>query len=143
MCVFQCETGEAMKVYVAGAYGERLTRVRPMIDRLQATGIVEITHDWTRVEAPAVPESDMSSDFRRRCVGDDLRGVRSADVFWLMVPPYGEGAGCWVEMGHALHKCRIIVSGPYRERSIFTELANMSFPTDDEAFHLFVPKAEP
>lgn len=116
-----------LRIYVAGGSTERLTVVRPMIDRLKAEG-VDITHDWTQCEgydrSPAPGE-------RIGWARQDLRGVEDAHIVWVMVPKE-PSTGAAVEMGAALvHGTPIIVSG--RNGScIFYDLC-LCFDTHEEA----------
>lgn len=190
-----------LKVYVAGAWVEQHQRARPMIAVLRASGLVEITCDWTQAEGDIcscgchrqkhAPFTEISAgdlgEFRmvgstrcetqrptghvgdtERCpcnafngigVGgdhmltatarkkyamDDLLGVMTADLVWLLAANDKGACGSWVELGSAL-TCRelrkmgggsaplIIVSGTKWQRTIFTELADKCIERDDIA----------
>jgi nucleoside 2-deoxyribosyltransferase len=128
-----------MKLYIAGGSSERLTIVRPYVDRAIAAGLT-ITHDWTRCEG-----YDRASTYqeRRAWAEDDLGGVRRADVVWIIVQAErSEGAG--VELGAALILGRrVVVSGPRAEEMgrIFDLLAAEAWPTHKAAFESVAARA--
>lgn len=120
----------SLRVYVAGGSTERLTVVRPMMNRLRSEGIV-ITHDWTACEGY---DRGSTLDERRAWAEMDLEGVRSADLVWIMVPEV-MSVGAAVEMGAALTQRSdklIMVSGP-RNECIFYNLCNC-FAKHEDAF---------
>lgn len=134
-----------IRVYVAGAWVEQRFRAKPMIAACQARAI-QITHDWTAAEGAihGSSDADLTHVQRRQFAEEDLKGIRDADVLWLLAPETKGSCGAWVELGYALalresnpfvvdgHP-RIIVSGLMNKRSIFTELADRLFDTDEEA----------
>ena len=75
----------------------------------------------------------------------DLDGVLQADIVWLLAANDKGACGSWVELGAALalHALVppglgvagpiVVVSGPKNKRTIFTELADKLFETDEEA----------
>lgn len=96
-------------VYVAGGSSERLTVVRPYVDRLLAAGVV-ITYDWTR--DPGWEGSPTIVDLMR-AADRDMRAIRSADVVWYLAPEkMSEGSAAELGAALALGK-RVIVSGPH------------------------------
>lgn len=121
-----------MKVYVA-ASSLQLDRAQAAMEWLRAAGH-EVTHDWPAIIAArggANPD-DATQDDRWDWAIDDLAGVKSADVLWLLVP-YKEGAGAFVELGYALAIGKpVICSGLYM-RSIFTAMG-VCYDTDEQAF---------
>ena len=119
-----------MKVYVATAFLDKHL-ARAWMGKLREAGI-EITHDWTVVESPPGGETTMSLSEQAMHAAGDLRGVRLADIVWVLAPETG-GTGCWIEMGYGigLTKC-VIVSGS--RRTIFTTQATEYFATHEEAF---------
>lgn len=121
-----------MRIYVAGGSDERLTVVRPYIDRLIAIGHF-VTHDWTRCEGYDVAPTDAQLAGHALA---DLIGVDLADVFWLIAPAEkSEGAGS--ELGAALLAGkRVIVSGPSAYRNIFARLASEIHETHEGAFRV-------
>ena len=88
-------------------------------------------------------DSKLTDEARRTYAQLDLNGVLSADVFWLLASNTQGASGSWVELGAALASRQIlrrevsdiyiIVSGPKNKRTIFTELADRLFETDEEA----------
>lgn len=97
-------------IYVAGGSSERLTVVRPIIDRLLAAG-VEVTYDWTR--DPGWESTSCATVDMMRAAERDMRAIRSADIVWYLAPEkMSEGSACELGMALALGK-RVIVSGPH------------------------------
>ena len=47
-------------------------------------------------------DSKLTSEERRKHASDDLEGVLSADVLWLLAPNTKQSCGAWVELGAAL-----------------------------------------
>ena len=137
-----------MKVYVAGAWVEQLQRAKPTIARLQANG-VHITFDWTAKEpdrANVNGDAGLPTEERRKYAELDLKGVLDADVVWLLAPSDKGACGSWIEFGAALAtrharigtsqrpRPLVVVSGEKWKRSIFTELADYTFDSDEEGF---------
>ena len=123
-----------MICYLAGAFSER-PRVRAMMARLREAGIT-ISHDWTADPPPGVTsDAELTSEQRLKLAHEDLDGVILAEVVWLLAPTERGSCGSWVEFGHALGRSGIttIVSGPEWRRSIFTELADYRFESDEKA----------
>lgn len=139
-----------IRVYVAGAWVEQNYRAKPMIAAIKARSIV-CTHDWTAAEGAihGSSDADLTHVQRRQFAEEDLKGIRGADVLWLLAPEAKGSCGAWVELGYALamrefyrgfnlpefrdDSTRVIVSGPKNKRSIFTELTDRLFDTDEEA----------
>jgi len=127
------------KIYVAGASSE-LDMIRYVMKKLQDSGNLEITYDWTIPVAKFGSEGkELTSAERREYAAKDLAGVGGADYFWLLVPG-NKSVGAWVELGAAISNRRspptynrpvIVVSGDLS--SIFTELADKRFTTHEEA----------
>jgi hypothetical protein len=100
-------------------------------------------------------DSALTPKQRKQFALDDLQGVLTADVVWLLAANSQGASGSWVELGAALAlrslrttmaaamknitrgelspPPKIIVSGPKWQRTIFTELADKTFSSDDEA----------
>lgn len=124
-----------LPVYVSGASAEH-ARVRKWADALEKTGAVKLTHrwfedaaDWTGRDA-AHPHAT-----RVQLAQEELRGIREARVYWLLLPSNMAG-GSIFEWGWAAGFCeaqrnrrglqrgpRIIVSGPNFADTIFSSLA--------------------
>jgi len=132
VCVESYDTtkGASLRIYVAGGSDERLSVVRPMIERLGESGFV-VTHDWTRCEGY---DRKYTDDELRQWARLDADGVASADVVWVMTPVMrSEGAG--TELGMAIVPGKhVIVSGPHARRNIFAMLATSIVNTHEEAF---------
>lgn len=128
-----------MRVYVAGGSSERLTVVRPFIDRLLAAGVT-VTHDWTRCEGyDQAPIDAQLRGYAQR----DLVGVSAADVFWLIAPE-DKSEGSASELGAALILGkRVLVSGPMAMAlgRIFTLLASEIHRMHETAFEAIVSDA--
>lgn len=104
-------------------------------------------------------EAELPPRLRREFTNEDVNGVLNADFFWLLAPgkKFDKDAlvnalaqspglhltkGAWFELGVA-HTAKIlrgayptpiiIVSGEERFQSIFTEVADYFFETDQEA----------
>jgi hypothetical protein len=98
---------------------------------------------------------------RRKYAQADLDGVLQADIVWLLAANDKGACGSWVELGAALvarhldraggppsgtNGVHVVVSGPKCKRTIFTELADRLFETDEEALahvvglHVHVPR---
>lgn len=127
-----------MKVYVAGASKE-IARCKAAMAAVRELGH-EVTYDWTAdIEAAAGPDETLDRAHLAQVAIEDLRGVKRARLFWLLLPE-GDSTGAWTELGYALglgvdyHADRpaIIVSGQ-RRRSCFWTLADHVFDTDGEA----------
>jgi hypothetical protein len=135
-----------VKVYVASAYKDRAL-AQSWMTTLNHIGCV-ITHDWTRAgeemvksnKLDGMSETEFPIHIQRHLAYLAFDGVSKADVVWVLLPET-EGAGCFIEIGYALHANqsehragrRLITSGPSR-RTIFTALADEYFSTHDEAF---------
>ena len=131
-------------VYVASAT-EQYALVEHYIDRLRLAGI-EISFEWTPDYKAGgfKPDAKLSDIHRRYIAKMDARGVRDADLVWVMTPEVKEhGCGMWVEMGIAIALSkRVVVSGPLAKRTVFSELAEVCFTTHEEAFkHILTSKA--
>lgn len=124
-----------MKVYLSTSFHER-ARAKAMADRLRFNGI-EIAYDWFTADRPTGTTSDADLTDRQRITfaSAELDAIREADVFWLLAPTT-QSRGAWFEFGYAAacaHHPSLVVSGPARRDSIFTEIADECFATDLEA----------
>lgn len=130
-----------MRVYVAGSSAQ-LERVRDAMDALIERGHT-VTHDWAHLveEVGEANPLDATDHERITWARDDLRGVNSADVLWLLMPTT-EGFGAAVELGYALaHNIPVIVSGGIPKRSIFTVFGRC-YDRDDQALDAEFAEAE-
>lgn len=124
------------KAYLAGGSDERLTIVRPMIERVTSAG-VDVTFDWTRS-----PGYDRPSTWPERTIWArlDLEAVRVADVVWILCPE-AKSEGCAAELGAALAlDKRVLVSGPHarQESRLFNLLASAVYMTHEDAFRALI-----
>lgn len=127
-------------VYVASAT-EQYALVEHFVDRLRLAGI-EISFEWTPDYKAGgfKPDAKLSDVHRRYIAKMDARGVRDADLVWVVTPELKEhGCGMWVELGLAIaFDKRVVVSGPNARRTVFSELAEACFQTHEEAFKYIV-----
>ena len=125
------------KIYIAGGWDERVTVVRPYIDKALRAGFT-VTLDWTLENGPKDGDggdSALVSEIRLRAAQMDSRAIERADTFWLLSPGYKGSSGSWWELGYAMAlKKDVVVSGPNWKRSIFTELVKNRFDMHEEAF---------
>jgi hypothetical protein len=132
-----CECKTPLKVYIAGGSSERLTVVRPIIDRLIKNHLnIHVVHDWTRNaewDFVSVNAGELEANAAR-----DVQVVASADVLWFIAPAE-KSEGAATELGVALAlKKKIIVSGPHAWRNIFGMLADESYDSHLGAFDALV-----
>lgn len=125
------------RIYVAGASKEAVF-VEHCITELRAAGWV-ITEDWcAALRTQRAPEHELTAAEAEEIAVACLRGVITADVFWLLAPS-APSVGAWVELGYARNEreCRvpyeIIVSGACP--SVFAALADARYPSHLEALH--------
>lgn len=140
------------KLYIAAPAAE-LGRATHWMTQARTRGFI-ITYDWT-VDIRRAAESGQSGGdsalprhARKRYARQDMEGVTTAEGLWLLAPSEGfRATGAWVELGAALAmrdevfsratprlSYKVVVSGAQCRKSIFTELADMLFDTDDAAF---------
>jgi len=123
-----------MRLYIAGGSDERLTVVRPYIDRMIAHGVT-ITHDWTRCEGY---DREHTDDERRAWALADEKGVESADLVWIIVPD-AKSEGSATEIGIARgRRIQFIASGARARGNIFVLLAASIFDAHESAFRAIV-----
>lgn len=119
------------RVYVAGGSSERLTVVRPIIDRLSQVPGIEIIRDWTRDpgwDRPSPQALLMAAEL-------DINAIRRADVFWY-VAPHLTSEGSHFELGFAMALGKLVkTSGKYAHADfrIFPQLADHHYDTHEEA----------
>lgn len=114
------------RIYIAGGSTERITIVQPWIERVRASGMWEVTHDWTQEVNYHRPAAE--------CATQDVSGVLSADAVWLLVPE-AVSEGMAFEFGLALQSAHAVVaSGPSTGRCIFHTQARRRFERHEDAF---------
>jgi len=119
------------RIYVAGGSSERLA-VRGWIERLTATGLYEVTHDWTR--DPGYDEPRSLERDQRAAELDIVQGVRAANLVWYLVPDnMSEGASFELGYAHGRRK-RVLLSGRNVGRSVFHARFTKRFLGHCEAF---------
>jgi hypothetical protein len=126
-------------VYVAGASRE-LARVQRAFDLVGAATLLDLAHDWLKVQAQEpIPDDQLARAQARRYAAEDLAHVVRADLVWLLAPNEPT-KGAWIEFGYALARGegkRVVVSGPC-EQSIFCALADEEHADDVKAFDAIV-----
>jgi hypothetical protein len=124
-----------VRFYLAGASSE-MDLVSQWMDRVRELGHI-VTFDWPaniRAVGAANPR-DATEDQRSAWALDNVRGIRLADVFWLLIPDSAAASiGCWVEYGIAqeLGVRHVVVSGDWTS-TIFTSLADQRFDSHADA----------
>ena len=94
-------------------------------------------------------DSQLTDADRIKYAKADLDGVLQADIVWLLAANDKGACGSWVELGAALalretselrgpRRPEIVVSGPKWKRTIFTELADKTFESDEAALAYIV-----
>lgn len=108
-----------MRIYLAASRGE-LADARHFMSELRKGGH-EITHDWIAdIDRNGPDDAEVPAYELHECAEKDLRGVRTADLLWLMSPSSG-GSGCFVEFGYAIaFSVPVVVSGDI-DRTLFIE----------------------
>jgi nucleoside 2-deoxyribosyltransferase len=121
-----------VRVYVAGS-SEQLDRVEAAMSALEERGH-SIAHDWvTPVRTVGEANPPYGSLYARlKWARDDLAGVDSAQVLWVLMPSK-EGFGAGVELGYAIARGIPIVCSGSCSKSIFTAFATLCTDRDDQA----------
>jgi hypothetical protein len=139
------------RIYVAGASAQ-IELIERYLSCLRAAGWT-ITVDWcAAVRRAGNVASPDDPAVRRAAATEDLKGVATADVIWLVQPEGSStSTGAWVELGYALcereyrlatvmkiGECvttplHIVVSGTSR-KCIFSDLADYRFQSHEDAF---------
>ncbi len=126
-------------VYVAGASRE-LERVQRAFDLVEAATLLDLAHDWLKVQAAEpVADDQLERAKARNYAMGDLVQVDRADLVWLLAPNEPT-KGAWIEFGYALARGegkRVVVSGSC-EQSIFCALADEEHADDVRAFDAIV-----
>lgn len=90
-----------MKIYIAGSSKE-IHRAERFIALARENGHT-ITEDWAAGMRAAGPESALERSRLTEAAAADLRGIRDADVMWLLIPPVNApSTGCWGELTYAM-----------------------------------------
>jgi hypothetical protein len=106
-------------VYV-GAKFENKLQARLVMDSVQALGH-EITWDWTPEDATGM-EGGAREAYLAKCGEADVRGVLTANVFFMI--PHPNAYGLMTELGLALASGkRIIIAGAVERETPFLALA--------------------
>jgi len=129
------------KIYVAASSRER-ERVAAIYGQIAVSTGLELTFNWLKqVELfDGTPEDQLDPRIRKMQAESDEQAIERADVMWLLAPNQGfTTKGAWFELGFARraflakHSPIIIVSGPERFQTIFTECAHRFFTSDADA----------
>ena len=145
------------RIYLCGGSTEA-TMVASFATRLKAAGH-SITHNWMKHvlahQANGGTDATLTQEAANQAADEDLAGVRSADILWLLFPKVAS-FGSGVEFGVMLERVRwiqsaaeqfpmirahvptLMVSGNYT-RSIFARKANLGFTDHEHAFDWLVP----
>lgn len=116
-------------LYIAGSSTEieRAKAAAEMVaqhNRLYPHAQIHITNTWWTTIENRGDANPVDAPFHERMkyAADDLDGVQTCDMLWLLLPPVGtQSIGAYWEAGFAdaLRK-EILISGTTHERSIFT-----------------------
>jgi hypothetical protein len=134
------DSSKRLRVYVAGSSAE-LDRVKTAMDRLRKAGIT-VSHDWVACinEVGSANPAGATDADRAQWAWEDLRGVKNADILWVLWPETPSAGAC-VELGYAIRGGqRIIISGNHKT-SIFTT-SGECYDTDYEALAEVLSTAE-
>jgi hypothetical protein len=128
-----------MMVYVAGASGE-LEHIEWWMAKLRAACIV-ITYDWTQ-NIRYSKNNPIDDKYRKDCALLELQGIDESDLVWLLLPTV-PSIGCYVEMGYALGKQKLLVlSGLITPNNIFAMLGkehiSIHHPYHKDAFEAII-----
>lgn len=146
-----------MKIYVAGS-SKDIDRCEAMVAACRAMGL-EITVDWVAVMRASPPDSACDATYLETCARNDIRGVKEADVVWVVGPSVSKpSTGCWGELTAALALGKpVLYSAPPRAAAhwpesvhaqhvpqfcIFTTLAERFESDGDVLAHLVFRAAE-
>lgn len=123
------------RLYIAGA-SQEYESISDLMRAAEKRGWT-ITYDWTKdvseSRACGFADDDFTDEKRRLLAGNDLAGIMTADIVWLVIPPKGRSEGCWFEVGYAYSMGKNVIASGAHHRSIFLALAEMRFNTHDEA----------
>jgi hypothetical protein len=113
--------------------------------QIEAAPALHVAHNWVKLIDDSTGgdqsrEADLEPDVRHAAARVDIEAMFGANVFWFLVPAEG-GRGCWFEAGAAYiaGQTVLIASGPSVGVTVFTELFDYKFASDEEAF-VFITK---
>ena len=130
-------------MYIAGSSNPmEKGRVSAAMSMVKSHPNMHLTLDWLEIiEAAGSANAGLSYAVRHKAALDDIEGVITANVLWLLAPDNG-GKGCWFEAGVAegwnraakmpQQQIQIIASGN-TQQSIFCACMQ-EFATDRDAF---------
>jgi len=93
-----CECGHTRSQHAGSGDRFSLPRDRPVCTVMLPTGCSCVCFNGIGTGS----DSKLTSEERRKHASDDLEGVLSADVLWLLAPNTKQSCGAWVELGAAL-----------------------------------------
>lgn len=131
------------RVYLAGASRE-LARVMPMVERLESSGLVTLTHRWFDAVASCGVGRDheLTREQAAQHAENDLAGVRTAEIFWCLWPQ-NQSIGFAIEFGTAMAlRIPTVVTGPTAHACIFSALATYRDSSDEHGLVETVRRAE-
>jgi hypothetical protein len=137
-----------LPVYVSGASAEH-ARVRKWADALEKSGAVKLTHRWFEDAAKWTGSDALHPhETRLQLAQEELRGIRAARVYWLILPATMAG-GSMFEWGYAYAGSRklgnsltTIVSGPNVADTIFSSLAHEAYEMDVQGYQSVLAHAK-
>lgn len=142
-----------MKIYIAGS-SKDIDRCERMVSAVRALGI-DITVDWVAIMRASPPDSACDADHLAKCARDDIRGVKEADIVWVVGPSVSRpSTGCWGELTAALALGKPVLyseppadaltgqSAPTPQFCIFTVLTERFKSDEDVLAHLVFRAAE-
>lgn len=128
-------------IYVA-ASSKQLWRAKQAMAALRERGYT-ISHDWV-LDVETVGSAnppDASDTDRETWAYADLKGVRTADAVWVLMPAENPSFGAGVEFGVALGCGIPIIASGCNNTSIFTSLA-VCYDRDDQALDTEFPELD-
>jgi hypothetical protein len=121
--------------------------------QIEAAPALHVAHNWVKLIDDTTGgdqsrEADLAPGVRYQAAFGDINAMFGANVFWFLVPAEG-GRGCWFEAGAAFAGCSdfgvprsavLIASGPAVGITVFTELFDYKFASDEEAFEFITQR---
>lgn len=138
------------RLYVAGSSGER-ARASSFMDHARIYGH-SITYDWVRAmravedEFADLREWELPSNVRLDAALADLGAVGTSDLLIVLVPEWHNPTrGAWIEYGYAIGRgIPVWIVGTdtrIANCTIFTEIAQRKFTSDEEALEALMREA--